>query len=62
MMISVIYVLVSLFIGFLGIRKKLGFWGYFFGSLLFTPFIGAILLCASDTVKRKESVKKQSSL
>ncbi|MBL7005260.1 MAG: hypothetical protein ISR69_14675 [Gammaproteobacteria bacterium] len=50
-MMPVIYFLVSLFIGLLGINKKLGFWGYFFGSLLFTPLIGVILLCASD--KRK---------
>lgn len=52
-MMPVIYVLLSLFIGLLGINKKLGFWGYFFGSLLFSPIIGLILLCASD--KRKTS-------
>ncbi len=52
-MMPVIYVLLSLFIGLLGVNKKLGFWGYFFGSLLFTPIIGVILLCASD--KRKTS-------
>jgi uncharacterized membrane protein len=52
-MIPAIYLLVSLFIGLLGIHKKMGFWGYFFGSLLFTPLIGAILLCASDNKRGK---------
>ncbi len=52
-MIPVIYLLVSLFIGYLGTNKKMGFWGYFFGSLLFTPLIGAILLCASDSKPKK---------
>jgi len=51
--ISLVYVLVSWFIAFLGRNKKFGFWGYLFGSLLFTPFIGIILLCASDVVKDK---------
>lgn len=50
-MAATIYGVVSLLIGVLGINKKLGFWGYFFGSLIFTPVVGVILLCASD--KRK---------
>lgn len=60
MLPAIAYLLVSLFIGFLGTNKKLGFWGYFFGSLLFTPLIGIILLCASDKVKRKVEPKKQT--
>ena len=35
-------------IGFLGTNRKFGFWGYFFYSLLFTPFLGIILLLASS--------------
>lgn len=60
MLAPVIYVLFSLFLGFLGTNKKMGFWGYFFGSLLLTPLIGIILLCASDKVKRKVEPKKQT--
>jgi len=41
-------IFLSLLIGLLGINRKLGFWGYFFGSLLFTPLIGLLLLLASD--------------
>jgi hypothetical protein len=38
----------SCIIGLLGTNRKLGFWGYFFASLLLTPFIGVILLLASS--------------
>lgn len=50
--IVVLSFIASLIIGLLGINKKMGFWGYFFGSLLFTPLIGLILLLVSA---RKDS-------
>ena len=43
----------SLVIGFLGRNRKFGFWGYFFGSLLFTPFVGLVLVFASDKISRE---------
>ncbi len=48
---AVIIVVLSLMIGFLGMNRKFGFWGYFFGSILLTPVIGLLLVLASD--KRK---------
>ena len=45
------YVLVAMLIGFLGRRRKLGAWGYFFGSIALTPIIGLLLLLASDPRK-----------
>lgn len=42
------YVLICLIIGLLGMNRKLGFWGYFFTSLLLTPILGILLLFASD--------------
>jgi hypothetical protein len=36
------------FIGVMGRNRKMGFWGYFFGSLLLTPVIGLLLVLASD--------------
>jgi hypothetical protein len=38
----------SLIIGLLGVNRKMGFWGYFFSSLLLTPLIGILLLLVSD--------------
>lgn len=46
-----IMVIISFFIGLLGANRRLGFWGYFFGSLLLTPFVGLILVVASDPKK-----------
>ena len=42
--IILIIALSSLAIGFLGRRKRLGFWGFFFASLLLTPVFGLLLL------------------
>ena len=42
--IILLVVLGSLIIGFLGRRKKLGFWGFFFASLMLTPVFGLLLL------------------
>ncbi len=41
-------IILSLIIGYFGRYRKFGFWGYFFASLLLTPLLGIILLCASD--------------
>lgn len=46
-------ILFSFIIGVLGMNRKLGFWGYFFASLLLTPFVGVILLLASSKVVPK---------
>jgi len=38
----------SFFIALFGINRKMGFWGYFFSSLLLTPLIGVLLVLVSD--------------
>lgn len=48
MMLILLYVFLSIIIGLLGANRKFGFWGYFFYSLLFTPFLGIIIVCASS--------------
>lgn len=47
MYIAIFVVLLSFLIGWLGRYRRFGFWGYFFASILFTPFLGALLLVAS---------------
>jgi hypothetical protein len=49
--IIVLSVLASLLLGFLGRNKKLGFWGFFFASLLFTPVLGLLLLIIAGPAK-----------
>ncbi len=47
-----IYVGLAFLVGICGMNRKLGFWGYFFGSIVLTPVIGLLLVCCSD--RRKE--------
>lgn len=51
MQLFVIILVLSLFIGLLGINSRLGFWGNFFASLLLTPIVGLLLVIASNGKK-----------
>jgi hypothetical protein len=42
------YVAAAWVIAVLGRNRRFGFWGYFFSSLLLTPFIGLLLFLATD--------------
>jgi len=42
------YLVICIVVGLLGHNRKLGGWGYFFGSLVLTPIVGLLLLMASD--------------
>ncbi len=53
MQLYALLLLLSLVIGFVGRNGKFGFWGYFFASLLLTPFVGLLLVLASDLKHRK---------
>jgi hypothetical protein len=46
------YLVTAILVGFLGIGRKLGAWGYFYASILLTPVIGILLLFASDKRRR----------
>ncbi len=51
--IVVLYISLSLLIAFLGINKKMGFWGIFFFSIIFSPILGLIVLVISGNRKDK---------
>ncbi len=44
----IIYTLLSVAVGYLGRRRKLGYWGYFVTSLLFTPLVGLLVVFVSE--------------
>ena len=46
--IATFYFALSLLVGLMGYDRKFGFWGYFFASLLLSPFLGILLVLASD--------------
>ncbi|MDX8394709.1 MAG: hypothetical protein R8K21_09055 [Mariprofundales bacterium] len=50
----IVILTICLVIGFLGRHRKMGFWGYFFGSMVLTPLIGVFLLLASDPKKDEQ--------
>jgi len=52
---AVIIVGLSAIIGLFGTHRKMGFWGYFFASILLTPIIGLLLLFASDSNPPKKT-------
>jgi hypothetical protein len=45
----------SLLIGFCGISRKFGFWGFFFVSLFLSPLAGLLLVVASTPTYRHRS-------
>lgn len=47
----IILLITSAIVAYLGRNKRMGFWGYFFGSILLTPIIGALLVIVSDKKK-----------
>jgi len=46
--IILLYLGLSLLVAILGRKRKWGFWGYLWSSILFTPFLGLVFLLASD--------------
>jgi hypothetical protein len=52
---AIIIVALSAIIGLFGTHRKMGFWGYFFASILLTPIIGLLLLFASDSNPQKKT-------
>jgi len=61
MPLFVIYIVLCIGLGVLGMNRKFGFWGYLFGSLLLSPLIGLILVLASD-VRKPEKNKQQAEI
>ena len=51
-MIILIAIFCSLLIGFFGRHKRLGFWGFFFASMLLTPVFGLLLLVIAAPAKQ----------
>ena len=52
--IGITYFILCLLIAFTGRRRTMGFWGYLFGSIIFTPVVGFLLVTVS--AKKEKSV------
>ena len=47
----VVYVLLSFVVAFLGRRRRIGIWGFFFLSLIVTPFFTAVFIFFAAPVR-----------
>lgn len=47
MQLFLIFLVLSIIIGFLGMKTRFGFWGNFFASMLLSPLVGALLVIAA---------------
>lgn len=45
-----LYIIVCLFLGAVGRHRVMGFWGYFFASVVLTPLIGLLLVVVSQKI------------
>ncbi|HEU4594571.1 MAG TPA: hypothetical protein VFS10_05325 [Pyrinomonadaceae bacterium] len=59
LILFLIYFALCLGIGYLGVGRKMGFWGYFFFALFFSPILALLLVLVSD--KRPEAPSPASS-
>jgi len=50
--IQLIYFVLSIIIGVLGTNRIMGFWGYMFCSIIFSPIIGLMVLLVSAPKKK----------
>lgn len=46
--VQILYFLISFVIGVAGWNRKMGFWGYLFSSIIFSPLIGLMLVLVSE--------------
>ncbi len=42
------YIALCILLAYLGRRRKWGFWGYLWSSVLFTPLLGVLFVLAAD--------------
>jgi hypothetical protein len=48
------YFVLCLFIALAGYNRKMGFWGYLFSSILFSPLVGVLMLIVSGKKRHDE--------
>lgn len=49
---ALIYLGLCLLVGLAGRRRKMGFYGYLFASIVLTPILGVLLVWVSGPIKR----------
>lgn len=60
-LLPALYFLACLLIAFVGRRRKWGFWGYLWASLLMSPVLGVLFLLAGDKPQWKPKSKSAAA-
>jgi Na+/melibiose symporter-like transporter len=53
---AVAYILLCVIVAMIGRRRKWGYWGYLWSSVLFTPVLGLMFVLAADPPPRRRRV------
>ena len=48
------YILLCVVVAMIGRRRKWGYWGYLWASVLFTPLLGLLFVLAADAPPRRQ--------
>lgn len=51
-----IYLALCVLVAYWGQRRKWGYWGYLWSSVLFTPLLGALFVLAADPPPKRTKV------
>lgn len=51
------YIALCILIAYMGRRRKWGFWGYLWSSVLFTPLLGMLFVLAADPPPKRRGGK-----
>lgn len=53
-LIILIYIALAVLVAYIGRRRKWGFWGYLWSSILCTPLMGLLFVLAADAPKHQQ--------
>ncbi|VEN73184.1 Membrane protein [Candidatus Desulfarcum epimagneticum] len=59
--VQIIYFGLCLLLALCGMNRKMGFWGYLFFSVVFSPLLGLIVLLVSGKKRSKEKLKPKKA-
>ena len=53
------YLIICFMVGLGGLDRRIGFWGHFLISVVFTPIVGVIVLCTSESRPKQQQLTKR---
>jgi hypothetical protein len=60
LLIAAVYLTAAVLVALLGRRRKWGYWGYLWSSILFTPLFGFLFVLAADPPPKKARGREQA--